>query len=459
MLKLYNSLTKQKEPFKPIRADQVSIYSCGPTVYDHVHIGNLRAFLLPDLLQRVLRFVEQYNVAWVMNITDIDDKMIKRAHEKFPNDQPMDALNKLADEYTDVFLNDIEKVGILRGDITRLPRATDHIGGMQDLIRKLVKEGIAYESDGSVYFNIEKYQASGKKYGCLVDLDFSAKARVTDDQDQKEGVADFALWKAAKEGEPQWDFDIEGKNYPGRPGWHIECSVMSTQFLGQPFDIHTGGIDLKFPHHENELAQCGGVQANFYLHNEHLSIESEKMSKSLGNIKTIDDVADPMAFRYLVLGAHYRSQMDFSINDLSAAHERIKNLRAYTDQLMLARHGQLPAHDDTGAVAQFTNTFQEALRDDLNTPKALAALASIEGKVYSDDAREIMRVVDEVFGLQLVDDTPIKGEVLEIIDRYEEARRKKEFELSDQLRQKLLDEHKLVVSDTPQGTLVNRVAE
>jgi cysteinyl-tRNA synthetase len=457
MLKLYNSLTKQKEAFKPIRKDQVTMYSCGPTVYDHATIGNLRAFLLPDLLQRVLRYVERYNVAWVMNITDIDDKMIARAHKKYPKEEPMDALNKLADEYTDVFLNDIEKIGILRGDITRLPRATDHITGMQTLIKKLVKEGIAYVSDGSVYFSIEKYRASGKDYGRLVDLDFTAKARVTDDQDQKEGVADFALWKAAKEGEPQWDFEISGKNYPGRPGWHIECSVMSTQFLGKEFDIHTGGVDLKFPHHENELAQCGGVQAHYYLHNEHLIIESEKMSKSLGNFITIDDLANPMAYRYLVLSAHYRSQIDFSRHDLDSAYERIKTLRAYSDQLMLARHGQLPTHDKTGSVAQFTNAFQEALRDDLNTPKALAALSKIEGKVFTEDAKEIMRVVDAVFGLQLVDDTPLKADVLEVIDRYEEARLEKKFELSDQLRKKLLDEQKLIVSDTPQGTLVHRL--
>lgn len=459
MLKLYNSLTNKKEDFKPIQKNQVSIYSCGPTVYDHVHIGNLRAFLLPDLLQRVLRYLEKYNVAWVMNITDIDDKMIARAHSRFPKEDPMDGLNKLADEYTDVFLNDIESVGILRGDITKLPRATDHIGGMQKLIQKLIEDDLAYISDGSVYFSIEKYKASGKDYGRLVDLDFSTKARVTDDQDQKEGVADFVLWKAHKAGEPGWQFEIDGKNYPGRPGWHIECSVMSTQFLGQPFDVHTGGVDLKFPHHENELAQCGGVQANYYLHNEHLSIESAKMSKSLGNIKTIDDVADPMAFRYLVLSAHYRSPMDFGVKDLQAAHERIKNLQAYTDQLMLARHGQLKPHDDSGAVAQFTNSFSEALRDDLNSPKALAALSMIEGKIFTEDAREVMRLVNAVFGLQLVDDTPLKGDVLEIIDQYEAARNKKEFELSDQLRKKLLDEQKLVVSDTPQGTLVHRVME
>ncbi len=456
MLRLYNSLTRKKEDFKPIRSDQVTIYSCGPTVYDHAHIGNFRAFLLPDLLQRVLRHIERYDVLWVMNITDIDDKMIKRANETYPDEEPMTALAKLADKYTDIFIDDIESIGIRRDDISRLPRATDHIGGMQDIIRGLVSDGIAYVSEGSVYFSVENYRKAGKDYGRLVNLDFVAQARVTDDQDQKDGVADFALWKAEKEGEPVWDFDIEGKNYPGRPGWHIECSAMSTHFLGQPFDIHTGGVDLKFPHHENELAQCGGVQANYYLHNEHLSIESEKMSKSLGNIKTLADIKQPMAFRYLVMSAHYRTQMDFGVDDINAATERLKNLRAYADQLNFARHGQLPKSDDTGGVAEFTNQLQEALRDDLNTPKALAAVSTIEGKVYSEDAMQAMKLFDEVFGLQLLDETPLKGEVLELIDRYEAARKAKDFELSDKLRQQLLDDYSLITTDSEIGTLVNR---
>ncbi len=456
MLRLYNSLTRKKEDFKPIRSDQVTIYSCGPTVYDHAHIGNFRAFLLPDLLQRVLRHIERYDVSWVMNITDIDDKMIKRANETYPDEEPMTALAKLADKYTDIFIDDIESIGIRRDDISRLPRATDHIGGMQDIIRGLVSDGIAYVSEGSVYFSVENYRKAGKDYGRLVNLDFVAQARVTDDQDQKDGVADFALWKAEKEGEPVWDFDIEGKNYPGRPGWHIECSAMSTHFLGQPFDIHTGGVDLKFPHHENELAQCGGVQANYYLHNEHLSIESEKMSKSLGNIKTLADIKQPMAFRYLVMSAHYRTQMDFGVDDINAATERLKNLRAYADQLNFARHGQLPKSDDTGGVAEFTNQLQEALRDDLNTPKALAAVSTIEGKAYSDDAKQAMKLFDEVFGLQLLDETPLKGEVLEVIDRYEAARKAKDFELSDKLRQQLLDDYSLITTDSEIGTLVNR---
>jgi len=457
MLKLFNSLTKQKEEFKPINPSRVGLYSCGPTVYDEVHLGNLRAFLLPDLIQRVLRNIEKLDVEWVMNITDIDDKMIARSKEEFPQDDEATALGKLADKYTDIFLEDIESIGILRDDIAHLPRATDYIEQMKSLITNLLKDGLAYESEGSIYFSIDKYQKSGQKYGRLVDLDFESKARVTDDQDQKEGVADFALWKAQKPGEPYWDFEVQGKNLPGRPGWHIECSAMSTDFLGRPFDIHTGGVDLKFPHHENELAQCGGIQANFYLHNEHLSIESEKMSKSLGNIKTIRNVKNPLAYRYLVLSGHYRSQMDFSMSDIEAAGERLINIGKYIDQVMLARQGILEPKDSTGAVEKFNKEFKDALEDDLNTPKALAAFTLLEGKVYTEDAKEAIRLFDNVFGLKLVFDTPLHDTILVDIDNYEQARKEKNFALSDNLRQDLAKKHNLAVSDTPAGALVYRI--
>ncbi|MBA3678954.1 cysteine--tRNA ligase, partial [Candidatus Saccharibacteria bacterium] len=352
MLTLYNSLTRTKKLFKPIQPGVVKMYSCGPTVYDHVHIGNLRAFIVDDLLQRVLKVIEGYKVDWVMNITDIDDKMITRMQRDYDTDKPMESLGILADKYTDIFIDDIEKVGINRADIAKLPRATDHIKGMQELIKNLLREEIAYESEGSFYFSLEKYQASGKKYGQLVDVDYDAQDRVTDDQDQKAGAGDFALWKAQKPGEPEWDFEWVGKNYPGRPGWHIECSVMSTQYLGMPFDIHTGGVDLKFPHHENEIAQCGGSQANFFIHNEFLQVEGEKMSKSVGNITKLSAIKDPLAFRYAVLQAHYRTQMDFSVHALESAHERMNNLRTYADQLVLAQPGQLPKNDTTGSVAE-----------------------------------------------------------------------------------------------------------
>lgn len=456
MLKLYNSLTNSKQDFKPISTSRASIYSCGPTVYDRIHIGNIRSFLLPDLLQRVLRHTQNIDVEWVMNITDIDDKMIARSQLTYPDETAVNALGKLADKYTDMFLDDIETVGIMRDDISHLPRATDYIANMQEMIKDLLDNNIAYQSDGSIYFSISKYQATGQVYGRLVSLDFKSQARVTQDQDQKDGVADFVLWKAKKANEPYWDFDIAGKALPGRPGWHIECSAMSNKFFGKLFDIHTGGVDLKFPHHENELAQCGGAQANFYLHNEHVSISSEKMSKSIGNIKTIDDINDPMALRYLMMSGHYRSQMDFNLADLKSAHERIMKLRTYTDQLMLARVGQLPEKDASSIVEQCHKQFVAALEDDLNTPKALAAISLIEGKVFSQDAKEVMRLADDVLGLKLVSDDPLHAEVLELIDNYSLARHDKNFEQSDKLRAELLSKYSLVAADTEIGTLVSR---
>lgn len=456
MIKFYNSLTKQKEEFKPIHAGRIGMYSCGPTVYDRVHIGNLRAFLLPDLIQRVFRYLENTDVEWVMNITDIDDKMIKRSQEIYKEATPVEALEELADKYEEIFLSDLAKIGVSRDDISHLPRATDYISQMQAIVVELLDDDIAYIENGSIYFSLDRYRKSGKQYGRLVDLNFEARARVTDDQDQKEGVADFVLWKAKKTSEPYWDFDIKGSNYPGRPGWHIECSAMSTELLGKPFDIHTGGVDLKFPHHENEIAQCEGVQANFYIHNEHLTYESEKMAKSVGNIKNIDDLKDPMAFRYLVMSAHYRSQMDFSDKDIASAHERIINLRTYADQLMLARPGQLAIKDDTGAVMKFHKEFKEALDDDLNTPKALAALNNIIGKVYSEDAKEAIRLVDNIFGLKIVNDTPLHDSILTMIDEYTEARKSKDFEKSDRIRRGLLEKYSLVTADTDIGTLVSK---
>ncbi len=457
MLRLYNALTKSKKLFKPIKDKHVTMYSCGPTVYDHAHIGNLRAYIFADTLQRVLRVIEGYSVEWVMNITDVDDKMIARIQRDNPEEDPNLALGILADKYTDIFVDDIEKVGIRRADIAKLPRATDHINGMQALITKLMREKIAYESDGSFYFSLDAYKKSGKKYGVLVDLDYQAQARVTDDQDQKEGVADFVLWKAQKKGEPSWDFDYLGNNYPGRPGWHIECSVMSTQYLGAPFDIHTGGIDLKFPHHENEIAQCGGHQANFFVHNEHLQIDNQKMSKSLGNITKLSDINNPLAFRLLCLQAHYRSHMDFSASALQAANERLNGLRAYADQLVLATEHQLPVADESGITTKFWQIFSASMQDDLNTPAALAALAAIEGKVFSQQTLQILRKVDDVLRLGLINEQPIVSEARALLADYESARAQKEYVKSDKLREELKTVYGLHVSDTQYGPLLHRL--
>lgn len=457
MLRLYNSLTRSKKIFTPIHKGVVNMYSCGPTVYDHVHIGNLRSFIVDDLLQRVLRNVESYKVNWVMNITDIDDKMIEKIRKDYSGVEPMQALGKLADKYTDMFISDIETVGINRADIKKLPRATDHIEKMQELIKKLLLEKNAYVSEGSIYFSLENYQESGHKYGQLVNVDYSAKTRVTDDQDQKEGASDFVLWKAKKDDEPHWDFEWLGKQYPGRPGWHIECSAMSTEYLGQPFDIHTGGVDLKFPHHENEIAQCGGLQANYYVHNEFLQTAGEKMSKSLGNITTLAKMPEPLAFRFAVLQAHYRSQMDFNTEILNSATERLHSLSAYADQMIFAWKNQLPEVDESEATKQFVEEFDLAITDDLNTPAALSAFNLIEGKVYSHEALKALEYVESILGVGLLSTKPLSSEEKALISDYDKARTNKEYINSDNIRETLNTKHNLHISDTKYGPLVNRI--
>lgn len=435
MINLYNSLTKQKEVFTPLKPGQASIYSCGPTVYDHAHVGNLRSYLFADLLQRTLRHIEDLKVAWVMNITDIDDKMIARAAQDFPDDEPMVALGKLADRFTDLFIDDLEKVGIQRADLAKLPRATDHIDSMQQLIRELVRDGIAYESAGSVYFSLSKYQASGKDYGVLADVHFEGQSRVIDDQDQKEGFGDFALWKAAKQGEPSWHFELDGKQLPGRPGWHIECSAMSTDYLGKPFDIHTGGIDLKFPHHTNEIAQSGGDLARYFLHNEFLNISGEKMAKSAGNFYTLADVGDGVAFRLLVLSAHYRTKMDFSIDSIASARQRLNALREFVRKNQYATE----LVDNSEVVDEFRRSFTAALRDDLNTPQAFAALAALERDgLRVTGALEAVEWADRVLGLGLVGELkPFSDEELALQQLRSEARLNSDYVASDRLRAEL----------------------
>lgn len=457
MLRLYNSLTRSKKIFTPVHKDAVNMYSCGPTVYDHVHIGNLRSFIVDDLLQRVLRHVEHYKVNWVMNITDIDDKMIEKIHKDYPGVEPMQALGQLADKYTDMFISDIDTVGIKRADIKKLPRATDHIEKMQELIKKLLLEKNAYVSEGSIYFSLENYQKSGNKYGQLVNIDYNAKARVTDDQDQKEGASDFVLWKAKKDDEPAWDFEWLGKNYPGRPGWHIECSVMSTQYLGQPFDIHTGGVDLKFPHHENEIAQCGGVQANYFVHNEFLQISGEKMSKSLGNFTTLSQMPEPLAFRYAVMQAHYRSEMDFNDDILASATERLHTLSAYADQMLYAYKDQLPTKDESKATEKFIREFNLAITDDLNTPAALSAFVHIEGKVFTHETLKALEYVESVLGVGLLSAKPLSSEQKALISDYDKAREQKQYVASDNIRETLRTKHQLQISDTKYGPLVSRI--
>src|SRR5437773_8734081 len=324
MFRLYNTLTNAKEDFVPAGDMLVRFYTCGPTVYDFAHIGNFRTFVFQDLLRRYLRY-RGYKVRHVMNITDVDDRIIQNAKSLGVS------LKEYTDRYTEAFLEDSRTLGILPPDV--MPRATEHIPEMVKLILRLEEKGYTYRRDGSIYFSISRFP----EYGKLSKQDFSGiqpGARVDTDRYEKDEARDFVLWKAPKEGENFWETELG----PGRPGWHIECSAMSMKYLGETFEIHCGGVDLVFPHHENEIAQSecatGNPFVRYWVHPEFLVVEGEKMSKSLGNYLTLRDIlakgGRPEAIRYLLLSAHYRKQLNFMTENLRQAHSsiaRIENFR------------------------------------------------------------------------------------------------------------------------------------
>src|SRR6266568_1547407 len=296
-MKLYNTLTKKVENVTPLDGKVVRIYSCGPTVYDHAHVGNLSAYIFADTLHRAL-VLDGKSVRHAMNYTDVDDKTIRRSREKYPDKVPREALHELTNRFIDVFLNDMRAIGNRTDDawITFM-RATDNIEAMQTLIAKLHASGFAYIAGDGVYFSIEAYRRSGKTYGQLLEISASntSEARIQNDEYDKESAHDFALWKHKKNAGPAWEFTLGGREMRGRPGWHIECSAMSKKSLAQPFDIHTGGVDLIFPHHENEIAQSTAgepnpIMASIFAHNEHILIDGKKMAKSAQNFYTLEDV-------------------------------------------------------------------------------------------------------------------------------------------------------------------------
>ncbi len=366
-LRFYNTLTQQVEPFTPLDDNIVRMYTCGPTVYNFVHIGNLRTFTFQDILRRWLR-ARGYTLDHVMNITDIEDKIIRSAN----------AAGKPIDEYTAVyakaFLEDTATLRLERPE--RIVAATKHITEMVEAIQKLTERGHTYTSEGSVYYRI----ATFPEYGKLSHNDFSgirAGARVDVDEYDKDDARDFVLWKAKKEGEPSWETPIG----PGRPGWHIECSVMAMKYLGDTLDIHTGGVDLTFPHHENEIAQAEGISGKqfvrFWLHAEHLSIDAQKMSKSLGNFYTLRDLLKegfaPEAIRYLLASVPYRKKLNFTFEGLKAAATSIDRLRNYKLRLETGKFPEGLSDSLTARTAAAVTAFDEALDDDLNTAEALAA--------------------------------------------------------------------------------------
>lgn len=453
MLKLYNFLSRKVEQFKPM-GEVIGLYTCGPTVYDFVHIGNWRTFVFEDVLKRALLF-NGFKVNHVMNITDIDDKVIKRAQDE------KTTIGDLTREYTEAFFADLEKLNILKTD--EYPKATEHINPMIQIISVMVKKGFAYVKDGSVYFSISNFKDYGKLSGANV-KGVKAGARVDVDEYDKENPQDFALWKAEGESAKSRGEAFDSPWGIGRPGWHIECSAMSLKYLDDVFangkfhpelsrgiDIHTGGVDLLFPHHENEIAQSEAVTGkkfvNFWLEGEHLLIQGEKMAKRLGNIFTLSNITkkgfEPLALRYLFLTAHYRSKLNFTWKSLDAAQSALQNLRQ-----------EITNWDDPRVgCAEFESDFKKAVSDDLNLPAALAVIWNMMKSDYPTSAKhQSILVMDEVFGLGLdkVEKLDLPKGAKELIDEREQLRAEGDFDASDKIRDEL-KKMGVEVEDTQEG--------
>ena len=445
-LQLRDTLSGQQRPFVPIDSKRIGVYSCGPTIYGPAHIGNFRSFLFADLLVRWLR-ASGYPTTWVVNLTDIDDKIIRASKAEGIDIRP------LTDRWEGVFRSDASALRMTTPD--HLPRATEHINEQVELVRKLLEREIAYQTgDGSIFFRI----AAWPSYGKLARLDPQAMRvgeRVESDEYTKDDVRDFVLWKAAKEGEPAWDTPI-GR---GRPGWHLECSAMSMRYLGESFDLHTGGVDLIFPHHEDEIAQSeaasGKPFVGTWLHCAHLHVSGDKMSKSLGNIARVSDLlsagVDPRALRLALISAHYRTALNYTEASLPAATAALERIDAFSAALSArsARAGneeeQITAANAAAAAAW--DRFAAAMDDDLSVPEALAALFDLvrEGNRLlvdgcgADGARVLaatLRQMDAVLAL-LPGATELPNGAARLLEERIAARAAKDFSTSDRLREEL----------------------
>jgi len=459
-LQAFNTLGRRLEPLRPIEPGHVRLYTCGPTVYNVAHIGNLRTFLWEDVLARHLRSTG-LRVTQVMNLTDVDDKTIKGATEAGLS------LTEFTGKYADLFFRDIDRLGLQRAE--RYPRATEHIPEMREITAKLLERGHAYESEGSVYFRISTFPEYGRLSG--IDLSQARRSdRVADDEYEKEDIKDFVLWKAAKPGEPTWDSPWG----PGRPGWHVECSAMSMKYFGSHFDMHTGAVDNIFPHHENEIAQSeaatGEKFVDLWMHAEHLIVDGEKMAKSKGNFYTLDDVLarknDPVAVRYLLLSVPYRKKLNFTweaLTGAASAVERIRSAVARIDEAAAAggaKPGAFPAAD---RAAQFSADFTAALDDDLNTAEALGVLftflreinaALVENTLDAagaSAAAAALRKADLVLGVLPAKDDALDADIEAMIEARNAARRRRDFAESDRIRGDLAARG-IVLEDGPTGT-------
>jgi len=483
MLRFYNTLTNHRDPFEPLVEGRVGLYTCGPTVYDHAHIGNFRTYVWEDLLKRYLVW-RGFEVLHVMNITDVDDKTIKGAGEQGVE------LDDYTRPYIDAFFEDLDALRIDRAD--EYPRATRHVPQMVDLVKRIVEAGHTYESDGSIYFRISSFPAYGRLSGVDVNQ-VRPGARVDSDEYEKEDVRDFVLWKAAKEGEPSWDTEVG----VGRPGWHIECSAMAMAYLGETFDIHTGGVDNIFPHHENEIAQaeCGTGKpfVKTWLHSAHLIVDGEKMSKSLGNFHTLRDLldrgADPRIIRYMLLSTHYRKPLNFTFDGLEQAGAALQRVDDMLHRLGTATPPEREDPETAEAVAAALEAFREDMDDDLNVSAGLAAVFDLvraaNAAMDEDRLGEASRLavlqaiedLDSVFAVfdaagravheatltleggaerRVVSEAPLDDGLLEELRGREEARARKDWQAADEVRDRLAAGRGLTLEDAPDALHVRR---
>lgn len=453
MLKLYNTLTRKKEIFKSIKKGSVSLYTCGPTVYNYIHLGNLRAFVFYDLVKRYLLY-KKYKIKHVMNITDVDDKTIRDSQKE------KKSLKEFTEFYTKEFLKDLQELNILKPDI--MPKATEHIHEMVSLVKILLKKGYAYKAnDNSIYFKIKKF----KNYGKLAQLEkqnLQSNVRVSLDEYEKENISDFALWKAYdnSDGNVFWNTEI-GK---GRPGWHLECSAMSKKYLGIPFDIHCGGIDLVFPHHTNEIAQSEAAYnkkfVNYWLHNEHLLVDGKKMSKSLHNFYTLRDLLaknySGKEIRFLLLSAHYKQKLNFTFDSLNSAKNTLEKIEEFMINIKDYKNSS------PTLIKKTKQKFENAMDDDLNISKGLAVIfdfmKEVNKKQIGAGVRKLMLEFDKVLGLNIdkIKQEKIPKRIYELVEKREKARKEKNYQEADKIREEI---KKLgyYIEDSEQGIKIKKI--
>ena len=461
---IYNTMTKKKEELKPIKPGEVNIYACGPTVYNYIHIGNARPICSFDVLRRYLKY-RGYKVKYVQNFTDVDDKIIKKA-----NEEGVESL-EISEKYIAEYKKDAHGLNVMDADVH--PKVTESMDIIIDIVKTLVDKGFAYESNGDVYFRTSKFEDYGKLSKMPID-DLKAGARINVNE-QKEDALDFAVWKAAKPGEPYWDSPW-GK---GRPGWHIECSAMSRHHIGNTIDIHCGGQDLIFPHHENEIAQSeaatGCTLANYWVHNGYINVDNQKMSKSLGNFFTAREVAEKYGYevvRYMMVQAHYRSPINYCVELLEsckASLERLYNCRNTLDSAIEnAKSGEI-SKEATEIFEKRRKQFIEAMDDDLNTADGVTAIFELVRDLNTMSADSSTSKEQLTAGAALFDElTDVLGilynrnkeeeiptEILELAEQRKAARKEKNFALADELRNKIADMG-YIIEETRQGTKIKK---